>query len=207
MPATRPTTIQQRQEIGRLAAEGLSYSAIAARTGLSVWTVRKWARRAKQAGQAGLVTQWGRPASGPLVGFEPLVAYVALRLKRQHPTWGAVYVVKKMSQRASLKDKKLPEATTVWRYWRRFGDRLRPLRHAPDPQPAVAGVAHGVWQMDAKESVPVAGVGTVTFNQARDEFGRATVMHRIHPAPSAEQQTVKLTTTQVQQDCRIAFSQ
>jgi hypothetical protein len=61
--------------------------------------------------------------------------------------------------------------------------------------------------MDPKESVPVSGVGIVTFNQARDEFGRATVMHRIHPAQHAEQQIVKLTSTQVQQDCRIAFTQ
>jgi len=64
-----------------------------------------------------------------------------------------------------------------------------------------------VWQMDSKESVPVAGIGTVTFNQARDEFGRATVMHRIHPAEHPEQRIVKLTTTQVQQDCRVAFAE
>jgi hypothetical protein len=61
--------------------------------------------------------------------------------------------------------------------------------------------------MDAKESVPVAGVGVVTIHQARDEFGRATVMHRVHPAQEPEQRVVKLTTEQVQQDCRIAFSQ
>ena len=61
--------------------------------------------------------------------------------------------------------------------------------------------------MDAKESVYVAGVGTVTIDQARDEFGRATVMHRIHPAEQPEQRIVKLTTAQVQQDCRIAFTE
>jgi len=61
--------------------------------------------------------------------------------------------------------------------------------------------------MDAKESVAVVGVGVVTFNQARDEFGRATVMHRIHPAEQPEQSIVKLTAAQVQQDCRIAFTQ
>jgi hypothetical protein len=207
MPATRATTVQQRQEMARLAGQGESYQAVANQNGVSFWTARKWIRRAKQDGLSGLVTPYGRPATGPLSGFDPMVRYVALRLKRQHVTWGAVYVVKKMGQRPSLKGKKLPEATTVWRYWRTFGDRLYPKRHAAEPQLAPAGVAHGVWQMDPKESVPVIGVGVVTFNQARDEFGRATVMHRIHPAERAEQQIVKLTGAQVQQDCRIAFTE
>ena len=61
--------------------------------------------------------------------------------------------------------------------------------------------------MDAKGSVPVAGVGGVTIHQARDEFGRVTVMHRVHPAEAPEHRVVKLTTEQVQQACRIAFSQ
>jgi hypothetical protein len=139
--------------------------------------------------------------------FHPLVRYVALRLKRQHPSWGAVYVVKKMGERSSLTGKKLPDATTVWRYWRTLGERLRPKRHPAEPKLPTAGVAHGVWQMDAKESVRVAGVGVTTIHQARDEFGRATVMHSVHPAERAEQRIVKLTTAQVQQDCRIAFTE
>ncbi len=207
MPATRMTTIHQRQEIARLAAEGQPYQAIADQTGVSFWTVRKWERRAKKGGLAALLTHFGRPAMGPMAGFDPLVRYVALRLKRQHMTWGAAYVVKKMTEHPLLLGKKLPDATTVWRYWRSFGDRLRNKRHPIDPKLPVAGVAHGVWQLDAKESVPVPGVGATTFNQARDEFGRVTVLHRIHPAQTPDQRVVKLTADAVQQDCRIAFTQ
>jgi hypothetical protein len=207
MPATRATTVQQRQGMARLSAQGESCQVIADQTGVSFWTARKWVRRAQKGGLAALVTIFGRPATGSLSEFDPLVRYVSLRLKLGHPTWGAVYVIKKMGERPSLKGKRLPEATTVWRYWRSFGDRLYPRRCAAEPKPPPAGVVHGVWQMDPKESVPVAGVGVVTFNQARDEFGRATVMHRIHPAEGSEQQIVKLNTAQVQQDCRIAFTQ
>jgi hypothetical protein len=206
MPATRTTTVQQRQEMARLADQGESCQAVAQQSGVSFWTARKWIRQARRGGLAALVTTFGRPATGPMSAFAPLVRYVALRLKRQHRTWGAGYVVKKMGEHPALKGQRLPSPTTVWRYWRSFGDRLFPKRHPARPQRPLAGVAHGVWQMDAKESVPVAGVGVVTFNQARDEFGRATVMHRIHPAEQPEQRIVKLTTAQVQQDCRIAFT-
>src|SRR6266542_3942944 len=89
MPATRMTTVQQRQEMARLAADGQSYQAIADQEGVGFWTVRKWVRRAKQGGLAGLLTHFGRPASTPMATFDPLVRYVALRLKRQHLTWGA----------------------------------------------------------------------------------------------------------------------
>jgi hypothetical protein len=207
MPATRTTTVQQRQEMARLADQGESCQAVAQQSGVSFWTARKWIRQARRGGLAALVTTFGRPATGPMSAFAPLVRYVALRLKRQHRTWGAAYVVKKMDEHPSLKGKRLPSPTTVWHYWRSFGDRLFPKRHPAQPRRPPAGVAHGVWQMDTKESVPIAGVGVVTFNQARDEFGRATVMHRIHPAERPEQRIVKLITAQVRQDCRIAFTE
>jgi hypothetical protein len=207
MPATRATTVQQRQEMARLVDQGESYQSVADQTGVSFWTARKWIRRGQRDGLSALVTIFGRPATGPMSSFDPLVRYVALRLKRQHKTWGAAYVVKKMDERPSLKGKKLPSPTAVWRYWRSFGDRLFPKRRPTQPKHPPAGVAHGVWQMDAKESVPVAGVGVVTIDQARDEFGRVTVMHRIHPAEQPEQRIVKLTTAQAQQDCRIAFAE
>jgi hypothetical protein len=206
MPSTRPTTVQQRCEMARLADDSHTYQAVAGQSGVSFWTARKWIRRAQKGGLAALVTRLGRPATGPMSSFHPLVCYLALRLKRQHMTWGAAYVVKKMHEHPSLQGKKLPEATTVWRYWRSFGERLCPQRYPAGPQAPPAGAVHGVWQMDAKESVPLPGVGVVTFNQARDEFGRATVMHRVHPAQEAEQRIVKLSTSQVQQDCRIAFT-
>ncbi|MFN8453884.1 MAG: helix-turn-helix domain-containing protein [Anaerolineae bacterium] len=207
MAATRATVIQQRQAIAELTSQGQSYEAVAEQLGLSYWTVRKWARRAKGGGLAALVSLMGRPSSGPMAETDPRVRYVALRLKRQHPTWGATYIRKKLSERASLRGLVIPGATSLWRYWRSFGERLGPQRPAAEAKLPQAGVAHGVWQMDAKESVPVAGVGVVTIHQARDEWGRATVMHRVHPAQTPEQRVVKLTTEQVQQDCRIAFTQ
>ena len=101
MPATRATTIQQRQAIATLTAEGQSYQAVTDQLKLSFWTVRKWARQAKRGGLPALVSAMGRPATGPMAETDPRVRYVALRLKRQHPTWGAAYILKKMKERPS----------------------------------------------------------------------------------------------------------
>ena len=59
-------------------------------------------------------------------------------------------MVKKMGEHPSLKGKPLPSPVQVWRYWRSLGDRLLPRRRPAQPKRAPAGVAHGVWQMDAK---------------------------------------------------------
>ena len=207
MPATQATTIAQRREMMRLAEEGHTYAAIAERIGVSFWTTRRWIRQAKRGGLESLASCYGRPATGPLAGFDPLIRYAALRLKRQHPKWGAEYVVKKLGEKRSLQGKQLPSATTIWRYWRNFGDRLFPKRAPPQSQVSLSGTPHGVWQMDAKESMQIPGVGLVSFNQARDEFGRVTVMHRVHAEPERARDLARLTSETAFQDCRIAFSQ
>ena len=207
MPATQATSIAQRREMMLLVEEGCTYAAVAEQMGISFWTARKWIRQAKRCGLESLASCYGRPATGPLAGFDPLIGYVALRLKRQHPKWGAEYGVKKLSERSSLRGKKLPSATTIWRYWRSFGDRLFPRRDPPKSEISPSDTPHGVWQMDAKESMQIPGVGLVSFNQARDEYGRVTVIHRVHAEPERARELARMTSETAFQDCRIAFTQ
>ena len=135
MPATRPTTIQQRQEIMQLAQAGLSHQAIAQDVGVSVWTARKWARQTRSGDLAALVSHVGRPITGSLADSPPLVRYVALRLKRQHPTWGAAYIVQKMQAQRNCsassfftaRDRKDRKRTTVSRCSRQLEKLNHPL--------------------------------------------------------------------------------
>ena len=90
MPATQATSIAQRCEMMRLEEEGHPYATVAKRMGISFWTVRKWIRQGKRSGTEKLASCYGRPPTGPLAGFDPIVRYVCLRLKRQYPKWGAV---------------------------------------------------------------------------------------------------------------------
>lgn len=208
MPATRATTIQQRQRIMELVQAGHPYGEIAQMLNLSYWSIRKWAQRTHSGDLAQLVSAMGRPRRGPLAKAHPLIRYRVLRWKRQHPAWGAGYIVWRLGQQSDLQGVALPDPSTVWRYWRSFGDRLGKRRPAKPPvKVRPTRKVHGLWQLDFKESVDVPGVGPTTFSQARDTVGRATVMHRIHPAQHADERIVKLTTDQVQADCRIAFSE
>ena len=124
MPDRQATSIGQRSEMMRLVEEGRTYAEVAEQVGVSYWTARKWIRRGKRGGLENLASSYGRPALGPLGGFDPLVRYIVLRLKKEHPKWGAEYVVKKLKEKPSLKGKEIPGGTTIWRYWRSFGDRL-----------------------------------------------------------------------------------
>jgi transposase len=189
-----------------LVQTGHSYAEIAQLLGLSYWTIRKWSRRTRHGALPRLVSAFGRPRSGPLANAHPLIRYLVLRWKRQHPAWGADYIVWRLGHHTSLRGVPLPDASTVWRYWRSFGARLlkRRQRTPVGPTPPARQV-HGLWQLDFKESVDVPGVGPTTFSHARDVVGRATVLHRIHPAADPADRIVKLTTEQVQADCRIAF--
>ena len=207
MPATQATSIAQRREMMHLVEEGHTYATVAERIGISFWTVRKWIRQGKRCGIEKLASCYGRPTTGPLAGFDPLVRYVSLRMKRQHPKWGAAYVVKKMGKRPSLRDKKLPSSTAIWRYWHSFGNRVLLQRDPSKSKISPSDKPHGVWQMDAKESMQIPGVGIVSFNQARDEFGRVTVMHRVHAEPERARKMARMTGEMVFQDCRIAFTQ
>lgn len=207
MPATQATTIGQRREMMQVVEEGHTYAGVAEQIGVSFWTARKWIRIGKRSGKENLASCYGRPRAGPMAGYDPMMKYMVLRLKRKHPGWGAEYVLKKLMENDLLKGKKIPRAMTIWRYWRSFGERLFRKRDPSKSEIKPSEIPHGVWQMDAKESMHIPGVGLVSFNQARDEYGRVTVMHRVHAEPERARQLARMTGEAAFRDCRIAFTE
>ena len=79
------TTFQTRLEITEYATAGLNDTHIAAAVGCSVWTVRKWRRRSIKLGRAGLASQIGRPATGPVSTFPHELQETILHLRKLHP--------------------------------------------------------------------------------------------------------------------------
>ena len=83
----RPTPVPIRQAAFRLWQQGRPTHEIAASLGLPRSTVRRLLARFRRSGLAGLVPSYGRPATAP--DQPPAAVQAALRLRREHPTWGA----------------------------------------------------------------------------------------------------------------------
>jgi len=152
---------------------------------LNFYTIRKWWRLYRKQGWAGIIPKpAGPPPTGPLSEFDPLVKYVALRLKREHPAWGMDMLLLHMSRRPSLASKTLPKRTALWSYLHRFYPRLmehrrlrarRPLQTTP----RVTGV-HQCWQMDFKGDVTINGLGQVRPWNVCDEFTSAPLATHLY---------------------------
>src|SRR5512134_2102183 len=69
--AMKITTLEDRLHIVELARTGHTAAQIAAQTGWSLATIRKWQRRIRQQGRAALSSALGRPTRGALSAFPP----------------------------------------------------------------------------------------------------------------------------------------
>src|SRR5215218_4401059 len=84
MPAPVPSAV--RRAVARRAGRGESPAAIAAALGLPARTVRHLVRRWHQRGEPALVPAYPR---GPRPRAAERARDPAVRLRREHPTWGA----------------------------------------------------------------------------------------------------------------------
>jgi transposase InsO family protein len=208
----RETTHAERVEIVERHQAGETLKAIAERLGLSKYTVRQWWRAFRDGGWAALEPMVkGPPVVGPLGRFDPLVKYVALRLKREHPGWGPDMLRLHMGRRPSLQGLSLPKNTALWSYLHQFGSRLvtprrRPTKR-PTSSPVRAEVPHQCWEMDFKGDEVVSGCRSVISPLALgDEASGAPLARCIHVL-KAKGNRQGLTMRHVQRDLRQVFTQ
>lgn len=208
----RETTHAERVEIVERHQAGEALKAIAESLGLNIYTVRHWWRAFRDGGWTALEPMVkGPPAVGPLGRFDPLVKYVTLRLKREHPAWGPDMLRLHMGRRPSLQGLSLPKNTALWSYGRQFGSRLIAPRRRPTKRPACpaiwAEVPHQCWEMDFKGEVVVSGCQCVISPLAlTDEASGAPLARCIHVL-KAKGNRQGLTTRHVQSDLRQVFTQ
>ena len=108
----RYTSYANRQEIVTLREAGDSYREIAQKTGWSFEVIGKICRAYQKRSQTALQPKRpGRPGTGPLSTFDPLVKYACLRIKCQHARWGPDIVLSDLAQRSWARDVKLPSAS------------------------------------------------------------------------------------------------
>jgi len=204
----RRSTQRERIEIVRQHEQGESLNRIALRMGFNRYTVRYWWRRYREGGLAALQsTLTVSPRPGILSHFHPLVKYVLLRLKREHPHWGPDVLLYVLRQRVSLRGLTLPSRTSVSVYLRPYLWRFRQHRVYTQRRPTTAHwqprAVHEQWQMDFKAAEEVGSCGKVVPFLVTEGLTSAPLTAAIH---SGEVKSGGLTFRDIQADLRQTFA-
>jgi transposase len=182
----RSTTHAHRIEIVQRHQQGQSYHQIAVAMHLNYYTVRKWCRRQQRQGWRGIEPCSRTPSTGVLSHFHPVIKYVALRLKRQHPGWGLDKLRLELQRHPDLAGEQLPARSSLHSYLKQFYPRLRQHRpartHRPQPSIERAGAAHEGWQMDFKGDYSFPHLGKVKPFMVCDEYTSAPLAGLLHTA-------------------------
>lgn len=178
------TTHGERVEMIERKQGGESLVSIAQDMGLSRYTVRKWWRKYRKQGLAGLKPKAKqRPAQGGVMSsFDAVVRYRVLRLKREHPHWGPETILHHLRQGQPTR---LPSSSTISAYLKPFQARLRGLRSLTRrPQHAAIKVeaAHQSWAIDFKGNEALGPVGHFAPLMVVDEWTSAPLATDLYPA-------------------------
>lgn len=189
---------------------GKSLSMIASEMNLNYYTVRKWWRHYRDEGWTGVAPKQRGCVKGKVMSrFHPLVKYVALKLKRGHPGWGADMVLLHMSRRESLKGLKLPKRSLLYKYFKQFYPRFSQKRLMPAKAPQQTAEdtqeAHDRWQIDFKGDVLIEEDVLVSPLILCDEHTSAPLYSKIMPFRYKSKHG--LTSRDIQDCLRQAFTQ
>ena len=176
-PKGRTTNLAERVEIGERWEAGQRDPEIAGAMGLSVWTVRKWRRRYKKKGRAGLTSQMGRPPTGALGQFPLEIRDTIREMRKDHSGWGPLTIRTELEDDPRFTGLKLPSRPRIAAFLKQEGSTRKYERHSelPQAQPVDSQRAHEEWEMDAQGVVQVSGLGSVSVINISDLFSRVKV--------------------------------
>ena len=172
--AFRLQVVQENQ------SEGLSYSALSKRHGVSYNTVRSICSGYKSKGEGSLLPDYSACGRPRLPACEPGYRLVRL-LKHLHPGWGVPYISTRIRERfpqlALLSDRQYQrrlqrEATEVV---------IPPPRLPKQPIPERPRLAHDEWQVDANERIGLSNGSEGCYLNVTDAKSNALLKARAFP--------------------------
>jgi transposase len=173
----RPIPVSIRQAIFQLAQHGQETSHIAAELGLARSTVRRLLGRFRRQGPEGIAAGYRR---SPIVEAAPSdIEQAALRLRREHPTWGAGLIRVHLLQ--AMPQQPIPSERTLQRWFVRADLSPAPAGRRPWVDLARATVPHETWQMDAKEHIRLQTRDEVSWLRIVDECSGAVLWTAVFP--------------------------
>jgi transposase len=175
MPPPIPVPI--RQAIFRLWQQGCGTRQIVASTGLPSPTVRRFLQRFRHRGRDGILPDYRGPAATGAA--PPEVVQAAVRLRRDHPTWGAGLIRVQLLLEAPGQ----PAASerTLQRWFVRAGLSPAPAGRPPRVDLDRATSPHETWQMDAKEHIRLYNNDEVSWLRLIDECSGAALWTAVFP--------------------------
>jgi hypothetical protein len=203
----RTVILTEREQIYLRKRDGCSLRQIASEVGISYECVRKWWRRCRSQGLAGLVERKrGRQPKGVLSQFPLAVQQASLRLKRQHKRWGANRVLIELRKDPDLVGMSLPSRSRLYRFYRQAcPDCLNVwTKHKELPPPPKVTAVHEMWQVDHQEGHRLADGGIATVCNVRDPYGAAMIASQAFEVKTV-QRWRKLTWEEVRQVLRTGF--
>jgi hypothetical protein len=180
MPRAIPVAV--RQQMWERYRRGEATAALAAAYGVSPRAVRALCRRLRLGGPEALRPGYHAPPAPPHAK-PPECRADLLRLRREHPTWGAAWLLTILRQR--LPDRPWPAARTAQRWLKVAGLNPAPRGRRPASNASRATRPHEVWQMDGSECIRLANGEQVCWLRIVDELTGAALQTTIFPpAPS-----------------------
>lgn len=176
MPA--PVSVPVRQAIWNQWHQGKEVAAIAAKFELAPRTVRHLVRRFRVQGKQGMAPSYEPCGQRRSQNLES-VRDESLRLRREHPTWGAG-LIRVMLQRNAFASE-LPTERTLQRWLAAAGLNPAPSGRRPASESRRAQEPHEVWQMDAAERLRLATGQQVSWLRLIDECSGAVLSTTIFP--------------------------
>jgi len=200
----RNTSVAERHRFIDLKLKGYSLREIAKQTGWSFYCIRHWWRCCRDGGREALDSPDGRKQrGGRMSAFPGVVRFAFLRIKKEHPKWGAAVARPRVAQRLGMPEEELPCVSTIEKYWAQYRDRLYKRRRrrspsqTPGPKPQEP---HERWQADFKVKMEVEGLGATDVLNIRDDATPVKIGSFVYP-------TNEWSDREVQDAFRVAFTQ
>ena len=116
--------------------------------------------------------------------FPNVVRFAFLRIKKEHPKWGAEVARPRVAERLGLPEVELPCVSTIEKYWVQYRSRLykRHRKRSPSQTPGQKpSEPHERWQADFKVKMNVEGLGPTDVFNIRDDASPVKIGSFVYP--------------------------
>ena len=169
------TTLEDRMDILESSEKGEPVWRLERRMRVRARTIRKWRRKGRSGGRAGLVSHMGRPPSGALGSYSSEIVEALRRWRQENPGWGATTLRAELELHPAFAGQRWPSRATIGRFLAESGLIVykSPWVALPNVDKIKANQPHEVWEMDAQGYEKISGVGVVTLINLNDQFSHA----------------------------------